>query len=218
MANKNYKSVDETSIVQMEVDKSRFIAVACHIEGVTDVKSMVGSLKKSNKDAKHVAYAYRLNEDMSISRHNDDGEPSGSAGLPIFEVLKKHELTNTLIAVVRYFGGRELGKSKLTRTYGAVANEAIKNAKIFVTQFCNVYEMKVSYSDFAVLGKFFNEKGFYVIEQNAKDTTMPFLKVAIPQEDADKNLEAIKQRVRGASLITKVGTGYYRSKANIIAK
>jgi uncharacterized YigZ family protein len=198
-------------MVQMVVDKSRFIAVACHVETIEDVKTMIGSLKKSNRDAKHIAYAYRLGEDYSTAKHNDDGEPAGSAGLPIYEAIKNNNVTNTLVAVVRYFGGKELGKSKLTRTYGAVANGALKNSQLFVMKYCNIYEMKVSYADFAGLGKHLTEKGYHILEQNNKET-MPLIKVAIPEDIADKQVEEIRARVRGASFITKVGNGYYRFK------
>lgn len=207
----DYKSVDGTNMVQMVVNRSKFIAVAHHVEKVEDVKEMLGSLKKSNKDAKHIAYAYRLGEDYSVAKHSDDGEPGGSAGLPIYEAIKQNMLTNTMVAVVRYFGGVELGKSKLTRTYGAVANGALKNANLFTMKFCNIYEMKISYSDFAQLGKHLTEKGYHILDQNINDT-MPLIKVAIPTDSAEKEVEEVRARVRGASFITKVGNGYYRFK------
>ncbi len=207
----DYKSVDGTYMVQMIVDKSRFIAVSGHAESPEDVKTLLGSLKKSNKDAKHIAYAYRLGEDYSVAKHSDDGEPAGSAGLPIYEAIKNHLLTNTVVAVVRYFGGKELGKSKLTRTYGAVANGCLKHSTIFKMKYCNIYDMKVSYQDFAQLGKLLTEKGYHILEQNTKDT-MPLIKVAIPTDVAEKQVEEIRARVRGANFITKVGNGYYRFK------
>ncbi|MBQ8468542.1 MAG: YigZ family protein [Clostridia bacterium] len=210
--NSDYKSVDALSMVQMTVDKSRFIAVIQHVESVNDVKTLLGSLKKSNKDAKHIAYAYRLGADYSVAKHNDDGEPAGSAGLPIFAAIENSKLSNTAIAVVRYFGGKELGKSKLTRTYAAVANSAVKYAKIFIMKFCNIYDMKVSYADFAQLGKLLTEKGYSILDQNINDT-MPLIKVAIPTDIADKEIEEIRARIRGANFITNIGSGYYRFKS-----
>lgn len=209
---KDYNTIEETSFVQMEVDKSRFIAVICSVKNPQDVKEMLGSLKKSNRDAKHIPYAYRIGEDYAIAKHNDDEEPGGSAGLPIYEAIKKANLTNAMIAVVRYFGGKELGKSKLTRTYGAVASAAVKHSKIYIMKYCNIYEMKVSYSDFAGLGKLLTEKGYHILDQNINDT-MPLIKVAIPQDSAEKEVEAIRARARGANFITKVGNGYYRFKS-----
>ena len=212
MATKNFSTVEEMSMVQMEVDKSRFIAVLSCVKDAQDIRALMSSLKTSNKDAKHIPYAYRLGEDYSVAKYNDDGEPGGSAGIPIYEAIKKANLTNVLLAVVRYFGGKELGKSRLTRTYGAVANAVVKNSKIFEMKFCNIYEMKVTYADYASLGKILTEKGYHVLEQSNKDT-MPFIKVAIPQDIADQEVEAIRARARGANFINKVGTGYYRFKS-----
>lgn len=209
---KNFKTIEDMSMVQMEVDKSRFIAVIASVEDVKDVKKFLASLKVSNKDAKHIAYAYRLGEDYVVAKYNDDGEPGGSAGLPIFEAIKRAELSNVVLAVVRYFGGKELGKSKLTRTYGAVANAVVKNTKIYEFKLCNIYEMKLTYHDYAILGKFLTEKGYYVLDQNT-DESMPFIKVAIPQDIADKEVESIRARARGANFVNNVGTGFYKFRA-----
>lgn len=211
MAHLDYRTVEGTAYVQMVVDKSRFIAYVSHAETEDEVKSVIGSLKKSNKDAKHIPYAYRLGEDYSTAKNNDDGEPGGSAGMPIYEAIKLHNLSNVVIGVVRYFGGKELGKSKLTRTYNAVANGALKVSKMFIMKYCNIYEMKVSYSDFAGLGKHLTERGYHILDQNINDT-MPMIKVAIPQDSAEKEVEDIRAQVRGANFIANVGNGYYRFK------
>ena len=210
----DYKSVDGLNMVQMTVDKSRFIAVSQHVESLDEVKALLGSLKKSNKDAKHIAYAYRLGSDYSTAKYSDDGEPAGSAGLPIFDAIKFAELSNTVLAVVRYFGGKELGKSKLTRTYGAVANSCVKYSKVFTMKYCNIYDMKVSYADFAQLGKLLREKSYSILDQNINDT-MPLIKVAIPTDVAEKEIEEIRARIRGANFITNIGSGYYRFKTDV---
>lgn len=209
--NQDYKSVDGTNMVQMIVDKSRFIAVSQHVDSVEEVKALLGSLKKSNRDAKHIAFAYRLGSDYSVAKHSDDDEPAGSAGLPIFEAIKNANLSNVVIAVVRYFGGKELGKSRLTRTYGAVANSVIKYSKIFTMKFSNIYEMKVSYSDFASLGKLLTEKGYNILDQN-NNGNMPLIKVAIPVDVSEKEVEEIRARARNATFITNIGSGYYHYK------
>lgn len=208
---KNYKTVENINYVQMEVEKSRFIAVIAGVDSIEAVRSLLASLKTSNKDAKHIPYAYRLGEDYLIAKHNDDGEPGGSAGMPIFEAIKQADLSNVVIAVVRYFGGKELGKSRLTRTYGAVANAVVKHTRICEMKFCNIYEMKVTYADYAMLGKHLTEKGYHVIEQNTSES-MPYIKVAIPQDRADQDVEAIRARIRGANFVNKIGNGYYSFK------
>ena len=209
MANNPYFSIEDRSLAEVEVNKSRFIAVAVHVESIDEVKEILGTLKKSNPGAAHIPYAYMLGEDYSIARNNDDGEPGGSAGIPIFEAIKKANLTNILIAVVRYFGGKELGKSRLTRTFGFIANEAVKSAHRFKMDYCNVFVMKVSYNDYGNLGKVLSEKNLPIIEKDFNES-MPMIKCAIPVNATDKFLEEIRARIRDGNSITKSGSGYYK--------
>ena len=125
----DFMSVEEMCVVELVMKKSRFIAMAFHVESDDDVHMIIGNLKKSNKNAKHVAYAYVLGETYDVAKNNDDGEPAGSAGAPIYEAIKQSHLTNTLVAVVRNFGGVELGKSRLTRAYNNVAVGCLNEAK-----------------------------------------------------------------------------------------
>lgn len=212
----DYISVEETSVVEMVVKKSRFIAMAFHVESDDEVHNIIGNLKKSNKTAKHVCYAFVLGETYNVAKNNDDGEPAGSAGAPIFEALKKAHVTNTLVAVVRYFGGVELGKSRLTRVYNAVAVAAINEAKKYRMVFCNEVEIKVSYQNYGAVNKLFSDQNVHIIEQK-NDESMPIIKIAVPVKSSDKVLSSIRARTRGAGVINKYGTGFYKFeyKANV---
>ena len=209
MANNPYFSIEDRTLAEVEVNKSRFIAVAVHVESIEEIKDIIATLKKSNPNAAHIPYAYILGEDYSMARNNDDGEPGGSAGVPIFEAIKKANLTQTLVAVVRYFGGKELGKSKLTRTFGFIANQAVQAANKFKMEYCTVYEMKVSYNDYANLGKILSEKNLPIIEKDFNESK-PMIKCAIPVSASEKLLEEIRARIRDGNSIVKVGTGYYK--------
>ena len=81
-------------------------------------------------------------------------------------------------------------------------------------KYCNIYDMKVSYADFAQLGKLLREKSYSILDQNINDT-MPLIKVAIPTDVADKEIEEIRARIRGANFITNIGSGYYRFKTDV---
>lgn len=212
----DYISVEETSVVEMVVKKSRFIAMAFHVESDDEVHTIIGNLKKSNKTAKHVCYAFVLGETYNVAKNNDDGEPAGSAGAPIFEALKKAHVTNTLVAVVRYFGGVELGKSRLTRVYNAVAVGAINEAKKYRMVFCNEIEIKVSYQNYGAVNKLFSDQNVHIIEQK-NDESMPVIKIAVPVKSSEKVLSSIRARTRGAGVINKYGTGFYKFeyKANV---
>jgi len=209
MNDNSYICIQDKAMAEVEVNKSRFIAVAFPVETIDEIKEYIGTLKKSNPNAKHIPYAYMLGSDYSVGKNNDDGEPAGSAGLPISEAIKKHNLTNVLVAVVRYFGGTELGKSKLTRTFGFIASEALKSAPKYKMRYCNIFEMKVSYNDYANLGKILSEKNLPIIEKDFNDS-MPMIKFAIPVDATDKTFEEIRSRVREGNSMKKVGGGYYK--------
>lgn len=205
----DYTSVEEMAVVEMDVKKSRFIALAFHVESDDEVHTIIGNLKKSNKNAKHVAYAYVLGETYNIAKNNDDGEPAGSAGAPIYEAIKQIHVTNTLVAVVRYFGGIELGKSRLTRVYNAVAAGVLNEAKKYRMVFCNEVEIKVSYQNYGAVSKLFNESNVYIIEQK-NDESMPVMKIAVPVKASEKIIASIRAKTRGAGSISKYGTGFYK--------
>ena len=205
----DYTSVEEMVPVELVMKKSRFIGMAFHVENDDEVHSIIGNLKKSNKNAKHVAYAFVLGEDYSVAKNNDDGEPAGSAGAPIFEAIKQMHMTNTLVAVVRYFGGIELGKSRLTRVYNAVAAGALNECKKYRMVFCNEIEIKVSYQNYGGINKLFSDSNVHIIEQK-NDESMPVVKIAVPVKASDKLMSSIRARTRGAGVINKYGTGFYK--------
>ena len=205
----DYTSVEEMVPVELIMKKSRFIGMAFHVESDDDVHAIIGNLKKSNKNAKHVAYAFVLGEDYSVAKNNDDGEPAGSAGAPIFEAIKQMHMTNTLVAVVRYFGGIELGKSRLTRVYNAVAAGALNECKKYRMVFCNEVEIKVSYQNYGGVNKLFSDSNVHIIEQK-NDESMPIVKIAVPVKASDKLMSSIRARTRGAGVINKYGTGFYK--------
>lgn len=205
----DYTSVEEMSVVELDMKKSRFIGMAFHVESDDDVHMIIGNLKKSNKTAKHVAYAYVLGETYDVAKNNDDGEPAGSAGAPIYEALKQIHVTNTLVAVVRYFGGVELGKSRLTRAYNNVAIGALNEAKKYKMIYCNEVEIKVSYQNYGSVNKLFSDGSVHIIEQK-NDEAMPVIKIAVPVKASEKLMASIRARTRGAGSIQKYGTGFYK--------
>ena len=204
-----YNTIDETCMVELTVKKSRFIAVAFHVESVEEVREKLSMLKKSNPHAKHIPYGYMIGADFSMGKNNDDEEPAGTAGEPIYSAIRAESLSNVLIAVVRYFGGVELGRARLASTYNTVATECVNAAKKYRMKFCGFYTFQVPYAEFAKLGKVIGTKGLPVIEKNF-DEAMPVLKVAIPVSDFSKDAEEIKGKIAGGVVINKVDEGYFR--------
>lgn len=108
---------------QIEIKKSKFISYYYQIDNIDEVKMILEDLRKEHKKAKHIVYAYKFDNTAGKS---DDKEPSGTAGLPLFNILEKNNLNNKMLVVVRYFGGIKLGAGPLSRAYGNAGRAAIK--------------------------------------------------------------------------------------------
>lgn len=124
---------------------SKFIAYAFPFSHENDLKSIIADIKTAHPKARHHCYAYRLTPDRNIYRVNDDGEPSGTAGRPILNVLLSKELTNILVVVVRYFGGTLLGVPGLINAYKTATEDAILKTQIIEKTVNDVYELKFDY-------------------------------------------------------------------------
>jgi len=128
--NKKFTLTGEVEVLlakeELEVKKSKFIAYVYNVSSEEQITKILNNIRVTNKEAKHIVYAYRLE---NSGRYTDDREPSGTAGKPIYAMLEKENLVNILVIVVRYFGGILLGTGPLTRAYIGVANDAIGKCK-----------------------------------------------------------------------------------------
>lgn len=124
---------------------SRFIGLAFPVSSENEVKELMALIKKEYHDARHHCFSYIIGADKGAHRINDDGEPSGSAGRPIFNVLLSKDLTNILVVVVRYFGGVKLGIPGLINAYKSAAMEALNNTQIVERIVHEVYQIDFSY-------------------------------------------------------------------------
>mgnify|MGYP000686528303 CR=1 FL=1 len=127
---KAYNTIYEGGTDEIVEKKSRFIAQVFPVETEEEVATILEQMKKKYWDARHNCYAFVLGETSQISRCSDDGEPSGTAGRPILEVINGKELTNILIVVTRYFGGTLLGTGGLVRAYSQSAQAGIMASKV----------------------------------------------------------------------------------------
>lgn len=146
-----YRTVSKTGEFSQTINKSRFIAVVSHIENETDARALIEKEKKKYPDARHCCWAYILGENSENMRYGDDGEPQGTAGLPMLEVLKKKNITNVLVTVTRYFGGILLGTGGLTRAYSSSCAGAADNAAIASMLLCRRIAVTVDYPLFSRL-------------------------------------------------------------------
>jgi len=123
------KTINKNETVQIIEKKSKFITYVYYIENVEQAEEKLIELRKKYYDASHHCYAYRIiKENNILEKSSDDGEPSGTAGQPILNVLSKNEIVNVIVIVIRYFGGTLLGAGGLVRAYSNSAKEAIEKA------------------------------------------------------------------------------------------
>ena len=132
---KEYKTIKDSGTGEYVEKKSRFIGYVCHVENEEEADAFISDIKKKNYDARHNCFAYSVGEDTVIQRFSDDGEPGGTAGKPILEVITGNGLNNVCVVVTRYFGGTLLGTGGLIRSYTEAAKECIADTQI-VTKRC----------------------------------------------------------------------------------
>ncbi|MDE7372737.1 MAG: YigZ family protein [Clostridia bacterium] len=151
---KTYRYVDGEYEVKSEIKRSLFIATVKGEIDADGAEEFVKSVRKRYPDATHNCYAYISDELGNVTRFSDDGEPGGTAGQPILDVLKKQGLVKTAIVVTRYFGGIKLGAGGLVGAYSGAASDAVKSAKVSQKVECREVAVSAGYSDFAVLEKY----------------------------------------------------------------
>ncbi|MDD2469397.1 MAG: YigZ family protein [Bacilli bacterium] len=129
---------------ELIVKKSKFIALLYHITSEEQAIDIISAVKGEYKNASHYCYAYIIN---NIKRSSDDGEPSGTAGIPILSVLEKNDLDRILCVVVRYFGGIKLGAGGLIRSYGKCVREALETTELVNIYKCYKVSISFTYED-----------------------------------------------------------------------
>ncbi|HPR32686.1 MAG TPA: YigZ family protein [Prolixibacteraceae bacterium] len=155
--NDEYRTIGETSEGFFSDKGSRFLAFAFRVRSEEEVKDHVQRIRKEHHSARHHCYAYRLGARGDQFRMNDDGEPSGTAGRPIYGQLCRYDVSDVLLVVVRYFGGTLLGTGGLIAAYKAAASEALKNARIVVRIIEQSVQIHFPYSTQSIVERILKE-------------------------------------------------------------
>ncbi|TDS12212.1 YigZ family protein [Sphingobacterium paludis] len=145
---------------------SKFLAYAYPFKDESVLKDILAQLRELHPKARHYCWAYRMTPDRSVFRFNDDGEPSGTAGRPLLNVLLSKDITNTLIVVVRYFGGTLLGVPGLIHAYKTAALEALANAQIVERTINDVYRIDFDYLQMNDVMRLVKEENLTILNQN----------------------------------------------------
>jgi uncharacterized YigZ family protein len=163
---------------------SKFMAFAFPVLNEAEIKERLLLLRKEHPSARHHCYAWRLGADKSAYRVNDDGEPSNTAGKPVFSQIQSNDLTNILIVVVRYFGGTLLGVSGLINAYKSAAANAIENSVIEEKFILFEYKIEFSFEDMNYLMKVLKDCDCNVISQDYSEVNA--ITFRVKKEEAEK--------------------------------
>lgn len=201
-----YKTIENTGEAYLEVNKSRFLTYVKHVETEEDAQAFIQSIKKKHFDARHNCSAYIIGERSQIQKSSDDGEPSGTAGAPILEVLKKNELSDIVAVVTRYFGGIKLGAGGLIRAYGKATTLGLDNSTIVKKTIFNRYELHLDYSLIGTLENYLHKQEIR-IEDKAYTDKVVFTILLLPAT-ADDELTDITNLSAGRCQIKELGPIY----------
>lgn len=165
---KNYKTIEGDKQSEFEEEKSRFITNARFVESEEEALDFIEEIREIHKQATHNCYAYIINELPEIKRYSDDGEPQGSAGLPMLSVLEKENVRNVVVVVTRYFGGKLLGKGGLVRAYSRGVSDTISPNVVCKREYF-VVELIHSYTVLGLIENYINENDYLVIDKDFTD-------------------------------------------------
>ncbi|MDR3712874.1 MAG: YigZ family protein [Puia sp.] len=160
-----FYTIEKEAVAEFKDRGSKFIAYACPIQSVEEFKAKLNDIRKEHPKATHHCFAYRIGIDGNVFRSSDDGEPSGTAGRPILGQLDSKQLTNTLIIVVRYFGGTLLGAPGLINAYRSAASLAIQMTPIVQKPVETKYIIQFDYTQMNDVMMVVKQIGCSVIEQ-----------------------------------------------------
>ena len=172
-----YRTIKENGQVQEEIKKSRFICHAKRVYSEEEARDFITAIKKEHYKATHNCSAFIVGERSEIKRTSDDGEPSGTAGIPMLGVLENHNLTNVCVVVTRYFGGIKLGAGGLIRAYAGSVALAVKEIGIIEIKEQAGIQIHMTYAQYQEYGNFLKEHNLIELETNFTDQvdTMIFI-------------------------------------------
>ncbi len=201
----HYVTVKQPSSTEEVISRSRFISQCFPAKDEAAALAQLAAVRAQYPDARHVCYAYRIGARGETARFSDAGEPSGTAGMPIFEVLRTNGVTHALIAVTRYFGGTLLGTGGLARAYGGGAAEALRLAGKVERIPAALFELSLDYARFSALEGYL-KKACRIDGVEYTDSVR--VRAAIAEEEAETFLREIAERSDGRANARRAGEGF----------
>lgn len=200
----DYKTVKARGTSEIIIEKSRFIAHVARVETEQAAQDFIQEIKTLHKSATHNCSAYLIGETNNIQKANDDGEPSGTAGVPMLEVLKKQHLQDVVVVVTRYFGGVKLGGGGLIRAYGKATTEGIFASQVVERRAHHIMQVLI---DYTLLGKVENEirQSSYVLEK-IDYAEQVHVNVFVPIAEEQNFIEFMTEMTNGQAQIHVINT------------
>ena len=194
------------------IEKSRFIGYCEHVESEEQARAILAKVRKEHSLATHVCYAFIADKTGNLQRFSDDGEPQGTAGVPILDVLKNKKLFETAVAVVRYFGGIKLGAGGLVRAYSSSAAENLAAADIRSLEMCTEFAVEVDYTGIDGVQKYFGARTCTPLTSDYGAKVL--FTVAVKKVDAEAFSSGLIDYMQGRVEIEPVGEYYSLFKVN----
>lgn len=204
---KTYKVVTKEGTGEIVEKKSRFIGASYIVESVEDAEKKIAEVSKKYWDARHNCYAYVIGKNSENTRCSDNGEPSGTAGKPILEVITGAGLTNTLVIVTRYFGGVLLGTGGLVRAYTQAAQAAVAASETGEMVYARQLTIEVAYNMINNVKYFFEQNKISISDPRYTENVQ--YDICVKEEDKEKITEGLIQKCEGKITITEGDAGYY---------
>lgn len=202
----SYFCVKGKSEREIVINKSRFITTLMPIESAEQAFEEIKKISKKYSDATHNCYAFVSNRENTEQRFSDDGEPQGTAGMPMLEVLKKRNFRMVLAVVTRYFGGIKLGAGGLVSAYSGSVAEALDNAETARYDHARFFSVKCDYSDYRRLSDEIGKFAQITATEYGDGVEVSY---AVACEDAEKLKERLTDLSSGKALIVNTGEGFF---------
>ncbi|MBQ8685992.1 MAG: YigZ family protein [Clostridia bacterium] len=188
------------------IERSRFIAYSAHVECEEAARAFIAEIRSKHTLATHVCFAFIADKLGNLQRFSDDGEPQGTAGVPILEVLKNKKLFETVVAVVRYFGGVKLGAGGLVRAYSSCAAENLDGADIRVLEVCAEYVISVEYTGIDGVQKYLSSHTCTLLSTDYGERVA--FKIAVKKAEEGAFIAGLVDHMQG-KVETERGAEYY---------
>ena len=209
-----FRTIKEDGQVQEEIKKSRFICHAKRVYSEEEARDFITAIKKEHYKATHNCSAFIVGERSEIKRTNDDGEPSGTAGVPMLGVLENHNLTNVCVLVTRYFGGIKLGAGGLIRAYAGSVALAVKEIGIIEIKEQAGIAIQMSYAQYQEYSNFLREHKLMEIETNFTDQIDTI--IYVDKEEKENIKSALVEFFNGKVTLTDQGLREVEVPVNLV--